>query len=642
MTTAERNIIYYGSLEDLPEQTTLHAGPLTVVFEAGDLRYIQCGRHEILRRIYAAVRDRNWGTIPGRISNLKIIQGEQRFGITFEVEHRQREIHFTWNGEILGDEQGRIRFSFSGEAKSTFFRNRIGFCVLHPMEVAGRRAQEIGTSAEREEKRFPIRIARHTAEEVPFRNLRGLRWEYADGQWARLDFNGDLFETEDQRNWIDASFKTFCTPLRFPFPVEIASGTRIEQSIELRLEQPVIVQGGEARSDVVHVELTEASSPLPRIGFGISSLGAQLTAEDRERTGLRADHLRVELDLAGQDWRWVLTMGAQECAIMDCSLELALVLTNNAEVELEECLGMVRGLPLSRIMIFHAAEKTTSARWVVLARRKLGELGVPIGGGSNAYFTELNRDRPPVELLDFLSYSVNPQVHAFDNSSLVETLQAHVPTVESAREFAQGKPVLISPITFRPRFNPDATGPARALLSGELPPEVDPRQLSLFGAAWTIGSIKYVAQAGIESVTYYETAGWRGLLESPEGSPVPERFFSRPGMVFPLCHTFADVGEFAGGEVLHSRTSEPLKLESLFLKQGTRCRAIIANLTAHPQQFSAAAIPAEVRMKFLDEKSYALATGSPRDFRTKFLRASQKLDLYGLRPFQVITFDWTA
>ena len=27
-----------------------------------------------------------------------------------------------------------------------------------------------------------------------------------------LLFEGDLFEMEDQRNWTDASFKTYCTP----------------------------------------------------------------------------------------------------------------------------------------------------------------------------------------------------------------------------------------------------------------------------------------------------------------------------------------------------------------------------------------------------------------------------------------------
>ncbi len=60
-------------------QTTqeLRAGPLRMRFENGDLRYIKWGEREILRRVYIAVRDHNWNTIPAQISKLKFeIQAE--------------------------------------------------------------------------------------------------------------------------------------------------------------------------------------------------------------------------------------------------------------------------------------------------------------------------------------------------------------------------------------------------------------------------------------------------------------------------------------------------------------------------------------------------------------------------------------
>ena len=37
----------------------LRAGPLSVIFDAGDLRYIKLGEREVIRRIYAAVRNSN-------------------------------------------------------------------------------------------------------------------------------------------------------------------------------------------------------------------------------------------------------------------------------------------------------------------------------------------------------------------------------------------------------------------------------------------------------------------------------------------------------------------------------------------------------------------------------------------------------
>ena len=54
-----KTVLYYGKNEPLPEQKTLRAGPLSLIYEAGDLRYIKLGNHEILRRVYAAIRDHN-------------------------------------------------------------------------------------------------------------------------------------------------------------------------------------------------------------------------------------------------------------------------------------------------------------------------------------------------------------------------------------------------------------------------------------------------------------------------------------------------------------------------------------------------------------------------------------------------------
>ena len=57
-------LVRYGSPDPLPEHTPLRAGPLSLIYEAGDLRYIRLGEHEIVRRIYVAVRNASWGTVP--------------------------------------------------------------------------------------------------------------------------------------------------------------------------------------------------------------------------------------------------------------------------------------------------------------------------------------------------------------------------------------------------------------------------------------------------------------------------------------------------------------------------------------------------------------------------------------------------
>ena len=55
------------------------------------------------------------------------------------ARHRRGGVRFDWVGRIQGGTDGRITYSMDGAAGSTFRRNRIGFCVLHPAEAcAGR------------------------------------------------------------------------------------------------------------------------------------------------------------------------------------------------------------------------------------------------------------------------------------------------------------------------------------------------------------------------------------------------------------------------------------------------------------------------------------------------------------------------
>src|SRR5436309_1746995 len=91
-STLPRNILYYGKDEPPPEQIALRAGPLLLLYESGDLRYIRLGEREILRRVYVAVRDRNWGTILPVMSNVRIEQAEDSFQISYDIENRRGDI----------------------------------------------------------------------------------------------------------------------------------------------------------------------------------------------------------------------------------------------------------------------------------------------------------------------------------------------------------------------------------------------------------------------------------------------------------------------------------------------------------------------------------------------------------------------
>jgi hypothetical protein len=53
-----------------------------------------------------------------------------------------------------------------------------------------------------------------------------------DGAWVDLGFTGGTWEMEDQRNWLDASFKTYFRPLSLPYPYEISG--EFSQSVTVR------------------------------------------------------------------------------------------------------------------------------------------------------------------------------------------------------------------------------------------------------------------------------------------------------------------------------------------------------------------------------------------------------------------------
>src|SRR5712692_8757753 len=124
--------LWYGRDEPPAEPRLLRAGPLTALLDGRDLRYVRLGDRELVRRMYVAVRDHNWDTIPGEPANVQVDAAADHFQVRFEVRHHQGLVDFSWRGEIAGSAEGTITYTMEGAAGSEFRYNRIGFCVLHP------------------------------------------------------------------------------------------------------------------------------------------------------------------------------------------------------------------------------------------------------------------------------------------------------------------------------------------------------------------------------------------------------------------------------------------------------------------------------------------------------------------------------
>jgi hypothetical protein len=629
----------------------LRAGSLTGVLERGDLRDVRRGDIELVRRIYVSVRDENWDTIPAQITNVSSSVRQDRFVVSYDAEHRSRKLLFRWHAKITGEQNGTISYTMAGQAEQDFSYCRIGFCVLHPLaEYCGQHYRGQGPDGA-VSGNLPTLIAPQRYEGglyLPlFPSVSDFTVSLKSGIDMRFVFEGDLFEMEDQRNWTDGSFKTYCTPLSLGYPHTAHVGQTFAQCVTLaakRCSTEGITCGSKVRLNLG----AALHRSLPRIGLGVASHDVDLSPRDQDLLGrLSLDHLRVDLHLGEAGATEKLARAERECHLVHCGVELALFVTHKADQELSSLTShFPLAVPVARMLIFHEKELTTSARWVECARTCLAPHfpGVPICGGTNLYFAELNRLRPEVGALDGVTYSINPQVHAFDERSLVENLEGQHDTVVTAHSFCEDRPVIVSPVTLKPRFNPDALGPEPPPEPGELPSAVDPRQMSLFAAAWTVGSAKQLAEAGAASVTFYETTGWRGVKETEQGCPLPEVFVSFPGMVFPVYHVLADLADLKEGELVACHSSDPLRVQGLALLLHGTVHILVANLTAQSQECSIGPMGENlIQACSLDASSAPLAMTDPLKFRSAAQRQeialSDSMLTLTLCPYSVVRID---
>jgi hypothetical protein len=215
-------------------------------------------------------------------------------------------------------------------------------------------------------------------------------------------------------------------------------------------------------------------------------------------------------------------------------------------------------------------------------RDRFGDIHV--AAGSDAFFTEFNRNRISAEKADAFVFSINPQVHAFDNLSITETLEGQEAVVKTALAICGGKPVWVSPVTLKMRWNPNATG-EEMVPDGELPPNVDVRQRDPFCACWTLASIGRMSNAGATLSTYYELSGWKGLFEKEAGSKIPQKFPSTPLQVFPVYDVLTLLKGFEGGALAIRQADNPLIACAYRITRDEQTIDILINLSESTEEF---------------------------------------------------------
>ena len=215
----------------------------------------------MLRGLELTVRNATWGTVEPRVTRREISEpgDDGRVQVSIELSYQLDDIDLAVDAAVSLSPAGELSLSMRGVARTSFLRNRIGIICLHPMTVAGHQA-----TFRHPDGQATAAFPRAIDPSPVATDLVGIDWRPAAGITASLSLSGDVWEMEDQRNWTDASFKTYPTPLRLPYPVRVERGQLIEQLATLSVSGAPR-SGGGSRTRADEIVLGSATRPFPRI-----------------------------------------------------------------------------------------------------------------------------------------------------------------------------------------------------------------------------------------------------------------------------------------------------------------------------------------------------------------------------------------
>lgn len=588
----------FGTFEPAAERRTLRAGPLSMVLEAGQVREVRWHGVEVLRGIAWLVRDGGWGTPPLALEDLAVEEGGEALAVTWRFALDAPLGALTAAARVEGRAEGQSRATLRFEVEAAVSRevttSRTGFCVLHPDGAAGLPLEVTHTDGTVEATAFPQLIR----QDQPALDVRALRHAPAPGVAASVTFEGGTWEMEDQRNWADASFKTYVRPVAWPRPYVLPAGSVDRQVVTLTVEgtpapAPARAAPRPATAPVVpdlwlrldEREAVPGALPLPGLAHGLI---------------LRVDGPAPEpARLAAAE-----ALAAREG--MALAVEAILPL-RDAEAEAAALLAALAGRPVATLLVAGARDRRTrppgrdpegeAPLSAALAALRQGFAG-PVGAGTPAFFTEFNRNPPPAASpngADFAFFGGSAIVHAADDASVMETPGVLPAILGSAAALVPGTPLWPGPLAIAPSLAPYAPalapsdGRARTCMAAR-----DPRHGALFGAAHLVAVM--AALAG------------RVLAAAPLMASGPCGLSGPDGAALPLAFVHAALASARGAPLASSAAQGEVAVLGW---DGAEPGVLLANLRPDPVRFEPPAAPGRLHRLQPGARGWARAT--PRD-----------------------------
>jgi hypothetical protein len=518
--------------------------------------------------------------------------------------------------------------------------------VLHPVQgVSGHPVTVQHVDGRKVETRFPEAID----PKQPIMDIRALSHEVAPGLRVTCTMTGDTFEMEDQRNWTDASYKTYVRPLGLPFPYRLSAGEVIEQAVEIRFSgQPAASRRSEGP---ITVRVGGRQGKMPTFGMALEAGDAAAALENADRLApLAPRFVSGFLDTRHHAAEQILPAFNAVAERLNAALALEIIVPDAAD-------------PVAVLQGVAAAARSAGATPASVAVTWAGDLefvmpgtvfadsgpfdrlyaaaraafpGILLGGGSFAYFTELNRKPPPFPLLDFVCHTTCAIVHAADDRSVTETIECLPHVIKSGRALFGNRHYRIGPGTIGTRTSPFGSDPPLNPNNGRVTMvRRDPRQRGLLGAAWHLGYGARMSAGGVDSVVLGAAVGDYGLVHTAANTPQP--WYEKAGGVYSPYHVMRALYAASGGAYRTTEVSAPRDVQALAFETSNGIELWLANLLAEPRGVAVEGLDlAGARIAVLDESTFEACASGPEGFERG--ESSYRGGALMLAPFAVARF----
>ncbi len=467
-------------------------------------RNITFKNFQILKMISFLVRDKNWNNYDPKILNY-----EENFDTSleyiFDLEYGINEILKTRNTILFSENS--ITLSSQGEFLNDFWTNRIGFNLLIPLQNhVGSNIIVTSETDVKEEKKFPKFIK----PDQPFIKFKNLAYTLDDSFMVNINFEGILFEMEDQRNWGDASFKIYSGSLLDPFPYVEKGGTNFSQTVKI----DVINNKLRSFPSKNNVKIDHTTPyKFPKIGIKIDSL---VIPDDNLINNF--DYYYYLIDFT-EEFTNITSISQNKVflvALVDHTNDPVDELTKINNFITENTINLDKILICPKIYLnsFQPAglwpEVPELNEYYKIAKKIFSNSQIVSGMVTN--FTELNRKRPKM-FYDLVSFSFTPIIHDSSDFGVLNTPETIPYILKTLKNFSNSTDIHIGPISIGMHFNPYGESLVSNIKKIRLEmTDCDPRHDQLFSLTWTLAIFIQSISKESKFFTFNSIYGHHGIL----------------------------------------------------------------------------------------------------------------------------------